>query len=1106
MAELSSRFINLTSGEVDREIEDAQRRVCEWLDIDLSALWQWSAEGPPTLTMTHVYRSVEGPPIPVGTMDARESFPWCLDELIAGRTIAVADVEQAPAEAARDREGWRHFGLKSVLTLPLSAGGGPIGALNFNAIRRRRDWPDALVKRLQLVAQVFANALARKRADDALRESEERLSLAADAAEAGLWTLEYGTGVFWVTEKARAIFGYSPDEEITRERFRAWVHPDDWGIVEGAIERSAVAGEPVDVEYRIVPPGAGRARWIHSRGRPLRGPAGGFVRLTGISFDVTERKRAEQESRERLEFETLIADLSSRFVNLPVSEVDREIEDAQRRVCEVLGLDLSALWEGEATAEGPLTLTHFYSSREDLPIPQRGMSGLELFPWLHREMRAGRTVCVSSLEDLPPEAALDRDNLRLFGVQSNLTLPLAVGGASTVAALGFNGTRAAREWPEALVKRLRLVGQVFGNALARKHAVEVLRAGQARLEAATDLAGLGFYEVDFAERTVFADDRFRDVCGIPPDVRGRASSAARVLDRAPAPGRPPTRDGPAPAAARREAGAAQRSSIATSIRPVERSGFTTWPGSPGATPPDAWSGPSAFSATSRSDGEREEALRQSLAEIERLKDRLQAESDYLKAEIRVVRQQGEVTGQSPAIQKVQRLAEQVAPTDSSVLVRGETGSGKELVAQAIHRLSSRRSKLMVKINCAALPSGLVESELFGREKGAFTGALTRQVGRFEVADGSTLFLDEVGELSLEVQAKLLRVLETGEFERLGSPKTIKVDVRVIAATNRDLTEEIRKGRFREDLYYRLNVFPIRVPPLRERAEDIPLLVWTFLEEFSSRMGKKITQVPQEDDGGAPALSLAGQRPRAAERDRARRHRHHRRHAEGADARRRRRGRGAAADPGRLRARPDPPCAREQALAHQGADGRGRRARAQPLDPLQPHEEAGHPAARAGGRTARRRSTTGSGSRSDGRRPRGATSEPLDERRRSRRGPGSRRSLPPAPPLEHQPQDARVLAVTRVVDALLDRQEVLDGDPAGPRAPVPALDAPLPCVIERERHGLAQQVDAVRGDAELEDLVPVRRVQQVGAPELGQRSVRASRGCRARDRARCRCPS
>jgi len=241
----------------------------------------------------------------------------------------------------------------------------------------------------------------------------------------------------------------------------------------------------------------------------------------------------------------------------------------------------------------------------------------------------------------------------------------------------------------------------------------------------------------------------------------------------------------------------------------------------------------------------EEALTKSYAEIERLKDRLQAEAEYLKAEIKVKHSHGEIIGNSQGLKRVLHQVEQVALADCTVLINGETGTGKELIAQQIHRLSGRKDRLMVLVNCAALPSALVESELFGRERGAYTGALTSQVGRFEVADGSTVFLDEVGELPMEVQAKLLRVLQQGEFQRLGSPRTHKVNVRVIAATNRDLAEEVRKGKFREDVYYRLNVFPIHIPPLRERVEDIPAMVFAFMEEFSTRMGKKLTNVPRK---------------------------------------------------------------------------------------------------------------------------------------------------------------------------------------------------------------------------------------------------------------------
>jgi transcriptional regulator with GAF, ATPase, and Fis domain len=414
------------------------------------------------------------------------------------------------------------------------------------------------------------------------------------------------------------------------------------------------------------------------------------------------------ELEERLRFETLVADLSTRFINLPAGAVDREIEDGQRQVCELLEIDLCVLWQWTQDTPRYITITHLYRPLGGPPPPER-MDAEEVSPWCFRQVMAQRIVVVESMDSVPPEGARDKEVWLHYGIKSSLVIPLAAGGA-VLGAVTFNTVRKERRWPRQMVKRLTVVAQVFANALARKAA--------------------------------------------------------------------------------------------------------------------------------------EAALRESLAENERLRERLQAESDYLKAEIKVTAAHGDIIGRSRAIRQVLSQVEQVAPTDSSVLIHGETGTGKELIAQAIHRLSPRQGRLMVKVNCAALPSALVESELFGREKGAFTGALTRQIGRFEVADGSTIFLDEISELSLEVQAKLLRVLQEGQFERLGSPRTMQVNVRVIAATNRDLTGDLRTGRFREDLYYRLNVFPIRVPPLRERADDIPMLVSAFLKEFSSRMGRKITQVPR----------------------------------------------------------------------------------------------------------------------------------------------------------------------------------------------------------------------------------------------------------------------
>jgi transcriptional regulator with GAF, ATPase, and Fis domain len=241
----------------------------------------------------------------------------------------------------------------------------------------------------------------------------------------------------------------------------------------------------------------------------------------------------------------------------------------------------------------------------------------------------------------------------------------------------------------------------------------------------------------------------------------------------------------------------------------------------------------------------DETLSRTLDELQRMKDQLQQEKLYLQAAVTSLNSRAGIMGDSPALRHVLEQAERVAPTEATVLLLGETGTGKGLLAEAIHAHSRRSAKLMISINCAALSPTLIESELFGREKGAYTGALSRQAGRFELADGSTLFLDEVAELPIDLQAKLLRVLQDGQFERVGGTRTLRVNVRVIAASNRDLGQAVAGGQFRADLFYRLSTFPIAIPPLRERQDDIPALAWAFAKEIGHSLGKPVDRIPQE---------------------------------------------------------------------------------------------------------------------------------------------------------------------------------------------------------------------------------------------------------------------
>lgn len=409
---------------------------------------------------------------------------------------------------------------------------------------------------------------------------------------------------------------------------------------------------------------------------------------------------------DRLAFETMVSNLSAVFVNLPAALVDSNVEKGLGMLIDFLGLERASILK---FSEDMKRLEWTHSAGVEIRKEWRAFVISEEHLWLTSMLRNRKTVSLPSINALPKEAAKEKAFWQKAGIKSNLTIPLIIGDA-VLGAISFSSFN-ENFWPGELIQRLKLVGEVFANALIR---------------------------------------------------------------------------------------------MRTEIK-----------------------------------------LKEAFRQIKELKDQLHIENTYLQEKIETKHRHEQIVGQSKAIRNVLKLVEQVAVTNSTVLIQGETGTGKELLARAIHNLSSRKSRAMVTVNCAALPTTLLESELFGREKGAFTGALSKQVGRFEVANGSTIFLDEIGELPLELQAKILRVLQEGKFELLGSSETIRADVRVIAATNRDLVNEIRNGRFREDLYYRLNVFPISAPPLRERREDIPLLVWKFVQEFSESMGKTIECIPRK---------------------------------------------------------------------------------------------------------------------------------------------------------------------------------------------------------------------------------------------------------------------
>ena len=420
------------------------------------------------------------------------------------------------------------------------------------------------------------------------------------------------------------------------------------------------------------------------------------------------------------------------------------------------------------------------------------------------------------------EISQTTDSLVEWGIESYLGVPLCDPEGKVLGHLAVFDDRPMPEEPRKLLT-FRIFAAHAAAELARLHLERQLRDSEERLRDLYEEAPIAYVKEDLESRFISANRAAQRILGIKPEeVPGTGGAVARPRHaRRPAPR--PRGSSRCQAAARRPEASSSELRRKDNGKPV----WMRWWAKP--EPGGKYTRTMFLDITDRVLMEQEKA-------------RLAAENVYLQEEIKSVHNFEEIVGQSPALLDVLEKVNRVAKTDATVLITGETGTGKELIARAIHSASHRHDKPLIKVNCAALPSGLVESELFGHEKGAFSGAISRRVGRFELAHGGTIFLDEIGEVPIDVQVKLLRVLQEREFERVGGAEPIKVDVRVIAATNRDLVKLIREGKFREDLFYRLNVFPIALPPLRDREGDVPLLVHFLVARFAARVGVRIESV------------------------------------------------------------------------------------------------------------------------------------------------------------------------------------------------------------------------------------------------------------------------
>ena len=542
-------------------------------------------------------------------------------------------------------------------------------------------------------------------------------------------------------------------------------------------------------------------------------------RSSRVSVESARGGEHHRPVQDAVHFAALVTELGP----IGAEHVDDAIRTAMGRLLDPLDLDHCAVFRLSTDGQD-LRLTH-HQTRTGMPEPPSAVSRTE-YPWTLSRVVEGELVYVASLDEVPTD--IDRESLGRWAGTSFAACPLTIDGA-IAGTVCFSSQRPLGSMPWGL-ERLCLVAHVFGSALGSERAHAALQSSQQRFQTIVDEAPAMIWISGPDKRSTWFNRQWLAFVGhtLDEEIRSGRTGSVHPEDLA-------------ACVATYETSFDARRPFSMEYRLRRCDGEWRWVLDNGA-PNFAGGEFAGYVGTCLDITDQKEALEG----VVRRRDELHLENVTLKREVKERRGFDIIVGESAAIRSVLVEVERVAATDATVLLLGETGTGKELFATRIHELSARRSRTMVRVNCAAIPPTLIESELFGRERGAFTGALARQVGRFELADHSTIFLDEIGDLSIDIQVKLLRVLEERQIERLGSPRAIRVDTRIIAATHRDLEARVSEGTFREDLFYRLNVFPIHIPPLRERVDDIPLLVWRFVVDMSKALGKRIETIPQQN--------------------------------------------------------------------------------------------------------------------------------------------------------------------------------------------------------------------------------------------------------------------